>query len=339
MKLKEKNYNLELIRMISFILVILIHVTNYYCRAYGIVGRGEYVFALILDMLARISVPCFFMISGALLLGRQEPLEKHGKRLLRFLIVLGVWSVIYAVWNNCYMKTPYNIKHILVEPAEPHLWYLYAMIPIYMVLPFFQIMCRHMDLRMEQAFLVVITLAVIFNYNLSMQNESAYYDLPLIGDRIYSYYVFVGYYLYKYRKHIVKSQRVVAAVFAGCMGINIALTIWKTFQTGKHYESFLEYGNPLIALASAMFFLFVIRLKKSEFSPGETGKKIINLFCGCSFGIYLIHILFLDNYKKYMKPADVSAWIAVPCLTVTIVLVSFLCVWILRRTKIGRKIT
>lgn len=339
MKLKEKNYNLELIRMISFILVILIHVTNYYCRAYGTVSRGEYVFSLILDMLARISVPCFFMITGALLLGRQEPLEKHGKRLLRFFIVLAVWSVIYAIWNNYYMKTPYNIKHILFEPAEPHLWYLYAMIPIYLVLPFFQIMCRHMDLRMEQAFLVVITLAVIFNYNLSMQNESAYYDLPLIGDRIYSYYVFIGYYLYKYRKHIVKSQGLVAAVFAGCMGINIALTLWKTFQNGKHYENFMEYGNPLLALASAMFFLFIIRLKKSEFSPGETGKKIINLFCGCSFGIYLIHILFLDNYKKYMKPADVSAWIAVPCLTGTIVLVSFLCVWILRRTRPGRKIT
>ena len=28
--MKEKNYNLELIRMISFIFVIVIHVSNYY---------------------------------------------------------------------------------------------------------------------------------------------------------------------------------------------------------------------------------------------------------------------------------------------------------------------
>ena len=33
--MKERNYNLELIRMISFIFVIVIHVSNYYCRAYG----------------------------------------------------------------------------------------------------------------------------------------------------------------------------------------------------------------------------------------------------------------------------------------------------------------
>ena len=92
--MKEKNYNLELIRMISFIFVIVIHVSNYYCRAYGDITIGEYSFSLLLNLLARISVPCFFMITGALLLGREESLHKHAKRVLRFLIVLLVWSVI-----------------------------------------------------------------------------------------------------------------------------------------------------------------------------------------------------------------------------------------------------
>lgn len=62
--MKEKNYNLELIRMISFIFVIVIHVSNYYCRAYGDITIGEYSFSLLLNLLARISVPCFFMITG-----------------------------------------------------------------------------------------------------------------------------------------------------------------------------------------------------------------------------------------------------------------------------------
>ena len=53
---------------------------------------------------------------------------------------------------------------------------------------------------------------------------------------------------------------------------------------------------------------------------------MISLFCGCSFGIYLIHILFLDNYKKYMEAADLTAWAAVPVLTAGITLVSFVCV-------------
>lgn len=334
-----KNYNLELIRIISFISVIVIHVTNYYCRAYEEISQGEYLFSMILDVLARVSVPCFFMITGALLLGREESLRKHVKRLYRFLIVLIVWSIVYIIWNNCYMKTPYDIRLLLFEPAEPHLWYLYAMIPIYLVLPFFQVMCKHMNLRLEQAFLIVITLAVIFNYLSSFGNEEAYYDLPLIGDRVYAYYVFIGYYIYKYRKHVIRDQRIPLVIFAVCMSMNIGLTWYWTVKAGVHCERFMEYGNPVIALASAMFFMFIIRLKKSEFSPGERAKKVMDIFCGCSFGIYLIHILFLDNYKKYMDAADASAWVVVPGLTLTIVLVSFGCVWLIRRTKIGRKIT
>ena len=50
--------------MISCIFVIVIHVTNYFCRAYGEITQSEYLFALLLDTLARVSVPCFFMISG-----------------------------------------------------------------------------------------------------------------------------------------------------------------------------------------------------------------------------------------------------------------------------------
>ena len=40
MLMKGKNYNLELIRMVSFVLVIAIHVTNYFCRAYGKIPTG-----------------------------------------------------------------------------------------------------------------------------------------------------------------------------------------------------------------------------------------------------------------------------------------------------------
>ena len=285
--MKEKNYNLELIRMISFIFVIVIHVSNYYCRAYGDITIGEYNFSLLLNLLARISVPCFFMITGALLLGRQESLHKHAKRIFRFLIVLLVWSVIYMIWNAVYMKDPYQIKDLLYKPVEQHLWYLYAMIPIYLVLPFFQVMCKGMNLRMERAFLAVITAAVLFNYISTFFDEKMYYSVPMVGDRIYSYYVFIGYYIYKYRKHVMKGKMIPAGIFVVCMALNYGLTYAATLQDGEHYERLLEYGNPLLALAASMAFLMLVRLKKSEFNPSEQAKKWIDRFCGCSFGIYL----------------------------------------------------
>ena len=90
--------------MISCIFVIVIHVTNYFCRAYGEITQSEYLFALLLDTLARVSVPCFFMISGALLLGREEPLKKHGERLLRFFDRTGSMECSVLYLESCFYE-------------------------------------------------------------------------------------------------------------------------------------------------------------------------------------------------------------------------------------------
>ncbi|HIX49444.1 MAG TPA: acyltransferase family protein [Candidatus Mediterraneibacter caccavium] len=337
--MKEKNYNLELIRLVSFILVIVIHVTNYFCRAYGEITQGEYVFSLALDTAARVSVPCFFMISGALLLGRQEPLRKHVRRLARFLIVLAVWSAVYYLWNRFYMGTPYELRDILTEPTEAHLWYLYAMIPIYLTLPFFQVLCRGMSMKLEKAFLAVTTAAVVLNYLLRLAGQELYYDIPLVGDRIYAYYLYVGYYLYKYRRHTPLGQRPALVLCLLSTAATFGITLGVTVEQGEHYEGALTYESIFVIVAAVTFFLFMLRLGNAHIRFGERAKKVISLFCGCSFGIYLIHILFLDNYKKYMEAADLTAWAAVPVLTAGITLVSFVCVWVIRRFKIGRKIT
>ncbi len=339
MLMKEKNYNLELIRMVSFVLVIVIHVTNYFCRAYGEISRGEYLFSLVLDTAARVSVPCFFMISGALLLGRDEPLQKHVRRLLRFLAVLIVWSAVYYLWNRFYMRTSYDMRNILSDPVEEHLWYLYAMIPIYLVLPFLQTMCRGMSMKLEKVFLAVITFAVVINFLLGLGGQELYYDVPLVGDRCYVYYMFAGYYLYKYRKHIPLGQKQALVICLLSLAADVAVTLGVTVSQGDHYEGALTYENIFIILASVTFFLFMLRLGKGRLRLGERGRKVTDLFCACSFGIYLIHILFLDNYKKYAEAEDLSAWIAVPLLTAGITGVSFACVWVMRRFAPGRKIT
>ena len=90
--------------MISCFFVIVIHVTNYFCRAYGEITQSEYLFALLLDTLARVSVPCFFMISGALLLGREEPLKKHRERLLRFFDRTGSMECSVLYLESCFYE-------------------------------------------------------------------------------------------------------------------------------------------------------------------------------------------------------------------------------------------
>lgn len=336
---KTKNYNLELIRTASFPAVVAIHVTNYFCRAYGEVTQGAYLFSLAFDVLARFCVPCFFMLTGALLLGREESLEKHGKRLAHMLLVFVIWSLIYYVWNTCFMGKAVDLGKICYTPVEKHLWYLYAILPIYLALPFFQVLCWGMTEKLEKAFLVLTTAAVVISYLMSMIPAEPYYDLPLVGDRSYTYYVFLGYFLEKYKDKIRIGQKGLAAIFGISTALNFAITWGMTAASGIHFERVMEYGCPLVILEGASFFLFFARLKGGSYRPKEQTRKWIDSWCACSFGIYLIHVLFLDLFKKQVDPAEVSAWIAIPVLIPGILLLSYFSVRLLRVTRVGRKIT
>ena len=337
--MREKNYNLELIRMISFIFVITIHVTNYYCRAWGKIPQAEYVFSLAVNVVSRMSVPCFLMISGALLLGRDEPVKKHLHRTLHFLTALIVWDAVYYLWNTYYMRSEFDLREILYVPAEAHLWYLYAMVPIYLAMPFLQILCRNMNVRTERAFMAITSGAVLFTWLLRFMGAQPYYDLPIIGDKVYVWYMFAGYYLMKYRRKFRIRQRTLVLVCVLSMAVTFGVTWGATSAMDRHCDTQLAYSTPFAILAACAFFLFVIRLGNGRLQFAERTRKIIDVFCSCSFGIYLIHPIYLDNYKKHLAAADVPAWIIVPLLTVTLAVVSFLSVWLIRRVKIGRKIT
>lgn len=334
--MEEKNYNIELIRTLSFVFVIVIHVTNYYCRGYAEISRGEYGFALILDAMARVSVPCFFMMSGALLLGEKPNLDKNVRRLFRFFKVLLVWSVIYYFFNVYYMHSKVNLKAVLFEPVEAHLWYLYALLPIYLVLPFFQIMCWGMKKKYDDAFIAMCLVVVVAQYISSLFHEEPYYDVPLLGDRAYTFYFFAGYFIQKYRNKIPWRFPVVASIFAGSTAFEIVLTALVSFKKGDHYERLLEYGCPFVVISGVAFFMMLYKVHGGQIEFPRGMKKWMDRLGGCSFGIYLIHILFLDIFKKYVDPGDLSAYLVIPVLSVGLCLLSYLCVYGLNKTPLRK---
>ena len=75
--MKERNYRLDLLRVIAMIMVIIIHIANYYCRAFDDIDKISYMGALIFNTISRISVPIFFMISGATLLSKEYDKNKR----------------------------------------------------------------------------------------------------------------------------------------------------------------------------------------------------------------------------------------------------------------------
>lgn len=337
--MKHKNYNLEIIRMISFLMVIAIHIANYYCRAYKSISSGEYYFSLLINTVSRVSVPCFFMLSGALLLGRQDTIKKSLDRAKNILLKLFVWSIAFYFFNTYVThQTTFRIFDFWYNPSEAHLWYLYVLIPIYIMLPFLQVLSNGLSEELEKAFVLIGFVWLSAVYILSVWGKGFYYDLPIIGNRSYIFYFFMGHLIQKHKDRITLKNKHYLCILGICSLIIFAVTGVVTLTNQVHYEKFLNYGNPLMILASVSFFAMFLCKKQEELNLSDKAKKIIDQWSACSFGIYIVHIFFLDIYKMNFAPSDCLAYVTIPVLVISLAVVSFLFVKLIRYFSVGQKI-
>lgn len=339
--MKQRNYNLDLLRVVLSIMVITIHIANYFCRGYVNLSSYEYVFSLFLNTLSRISVPCFLMLSGYLLLDRNENVEKTLKRSLQMLSVLIVWDVIYYVFNTYYMQqTKLKFTELIHTPAEAHLWYLYVLVPVYFCLPFLQAMLRNMDDETKKYLLVLGTIWIGIVWILYINCKKPYYNLPSFGQNSYIFYLFCGYYIKTNQdkiKNLLKSKY--------CFGVYILLSIITTLivfnasvAKGKHMDRWLAYGSPLMIVAAICFFIFILNIK-IDWTKYSKVTNMIKICSDCSFGVYLFHVIILDHYKLVYKAGIHNAFIATPILLIGIYILSIFIVFLIRKTIIGKQIT
>ncbi|AVR98407.1 acyltransferase [Pseudoduganella armeniaca] len=123
---------LDGMRFIALVFVTIIHVA---AKGFGQLGHHWWAVNAY-ESVSRVAVPLFFMISGALLLPRQQTIGAIGKRLWRIAVPLLGWSVLYLCWFRYTgdMRGDW-LKRIVHGPVVAHLWYLYALAGAYLFLP------------------------------------------------------------------------------------------------------------------------------------------------------------------------------------------------------------
>src|SRR5437588_7364638 len=95
----------DYIRVIATLFVIYWHCVSDVYYKFGPINEwlpANFAFGLGV----RWTVPCFFMVSGALLLGKNEDiLVFYKKRFLRLLLPLITWTIVYALIRLYVFKT------------------------------------------------------------------------------------------------------------------------------------------------------------------------------------------------------------------------------------------
>lgn len=299
----RKNY-ISLLNVLACIGVVILHTFET-----GYTSDANFLFEVLIRAIAYCAVPVFFMITGATLIDYRERYDTKTffkKRLLKVIIPLIIWSIIYFIIN--FFKGKFSIndlsfkfvfEYFFLVKTNPIFWFFVVIIGIYLAIPVISLIPQE---TRRKAFLYIIIITFVFNqflpdllYHLNLNYN---YDLkfPLTYSGWISF-IFIGYYIDKYE--IVKKHRVIIYVL-GIIGFltMVVPTIFISYHKNESCSWFDEYYDaPCVLYSASVFLLF-----KSKINNNQIVTKIMpffNFVAPTTLGIYVLHIAIRDFLRYF----------------------------------------
>lgn len=282
------------IRVIACMAIVVLHTVNS-ARVYHAeeISAGQTLTAYTVCSMLMWAVPCFLMVSGALLLdpAREITWSKiFGKYIRRMFTALVIFTAIFTVIRHDPKAGTSMISEFFNGLAFNHcmayLWYLYLMIAIYLLLPLLRKAASSMsDTGLCILALVLMLASLIMQVLLNGADGGSRAllgiasSLQLLACGVA--YVFAGRLIYMKRMNIL----IAASLFI----VSSALLGLGTFLAGQRISdpSFISaYCSPLVVVQSVSVYSLMLGIK------AEAG-SFISSVDKCSFGIYLIHMIFV----------------------------------------------
>jgi len=345
---RGRNHALSYLRAVACIAIIVLHVVNVAVILHqDEISAGQYAAGMGVVGCMMWAVPCFVMVSGFLLLDpkREITLEKIFKKyVFRVLAALFACGIIFRVFEMIMDQEAASaggvflgIREILTGESWSHLWYLYLLIGLYLLLPFYRMAAAHSDKKLLRYLLAVyfVFLSVLPMAEMAGTEIGFYIHVSTI----YPFYFFAGYAI---GNGIWRPKRITAVLMiaAGAAGLVIA--------TGIRYMADLEEVSVLLGYPS----VFVVLLSVGLFTlftgarqggdgqrmPAWLSKALLALDRD-SFGIYLLHLIFVRLVLRYwgVDPFQLGAWVCIPVVA-GILAASWVLVWLLKKIPGVRRI-
>lgn len=347
--MEKRESNFDLLRIISTVAVILVHVSGNYIYAFTdeeIFGyiTFDHAFATCLYYaFSRVGVPCFIMLSGAFLLYNErnadygyfykKSFKNVGIPTIIFSVLYFLYSILRCIAKICILNEDLTV---LAEPfkmvikGEPfyHMWYLYMLIGVYILIP---VIIRFKSDVGEKKFRIISYVFLVLA-SLSLFTSSHTLNWDLGYSFCYCGYLMAGYSIRKYSDF--NNTLGICKIFAGG-GILIVGGFLRYIQARNILN--LEYSllipsSPLIVIASVLVF--------SGFSNLRI-KRDFSWLSSLTFLIYLFHAGIWDLLQRFLGPkAAANSIIFIPLCTVIVFLISIVCAVIYQKiwAKIGNKI-
>jgi surface polysaccharide O-acyltransferase-like enzyme len=311
----------DVVRIIAIYLVVQAH-TEYTVNSFSA--------TMFFDKLNVLGVPLFVLLSGALLLGKQESYKIFFRK--RCMKVLLPW----VVWTLLYMAYFFNLHHSQVmsdfftsgsslfsqwfrfffRTFMSSLWFLPLIFSIYLLTPVLRIIVKY---AMGLDYLYVLILWFIFMSvmpYLVISPLFTFWEPTLVYAPIqYSGYFLLGYIVIKHE--IFKKLSLPILFLISILPFWVTLLPLRSAYIQHFTGGYLLPGTVIASLF--LFYFFYAASNKIDAYITPLMRKIITMVGRASFGVYIINEMYID----YFRP-DITRVLAVVHSDLFIALVSFL---------------
>lgn len=307
-----KKNNIDRLRVFATFAVVMIHIcmTEVENSSLAVIGAGNYVIYSLGYNMVRWAVPVFIMISGLLLLPPQKDISENKLRhyILRMISVLLIFGTVYAAMEivfdsgleQWYFLLPKAILRVLQMKSWDHLWYLYCLIGLYIMTPFAKAAMTNITERQLWTLLCVLFFLNFFIPALNMMTGKQFSTFYISANQ-YLFYYLMGYYLSIENNRIIRNKKIV--YYAGTISF-VVMSLWDALKISYcgDYSHWIRKANfliPPMAIAIFVFFITNHNLNKQE-------GKVLKSISRCSFGIYLLHPLYVNVFYKMLHITPIS---------------------------------
>ena len=348
---------LDVLRLIAILLVIAVHCTDPFNASPESRADPEFNFwGSVYGSALRACVPLFVMMTGFLLLPVKQTMPAfYRKRIPRVFFPFLIWSVLFdlapwfiqAVGGSAELVTRFfpwepnpsasfgdALQTIAMIPltftvyATP-MWYIYALIGLYLYLPIFSAWVERASRREKRFFLLLWFVSLFIPY--LTEFVSRYHFGTCSWNAFGTFYYFAGFNGYLLLGHYLgkgnnwslgKTLSVAVPLFL--VGYFITLVGFRHMTSDPNVseegmELFFTYCSPNVALMAIAVFLLV---QKVNVMSAFIRRALANL-TRCGFGLYCVHYFFVGPSYMFAQWLGTS----VPLLVPVSMLFTFVCAW------------
>lgn len=211
------------------------------------------------------------------------------------------------------------IYNVLIGKTWDHMWYLYVLIGIYLVLPILKSIFQSLPNNIIDVFLLILFIfsSVLPTIN-AMTGFSLGVQIPITS--IYLFYFFMGKRLAMLDKTKVTNMGFIVCII--CLMLFPLLFAW--LENAKRFYQIAPlsgYASPFVVALSLAIFLFA---KDTSVLTNicNRGGYLLKHLSDNSFGIYIFHMLWVNILYKVIRfnPLDFNIILLIPILFLVLII-------------------